>query len=163
MGASSSRRLGWWRKISLEWKQSFLISDSDSCTCFPGLPLTSSNRLIISSKAAESIWFILSSSFNQNPGRVRIVLSAILYSFENGIATPRKMAVGRFQPMNYFKFWSIEFVNPNNAKEGRSIKNYDVYKSYRELMLPKVCLILNSIKMYTSTLIFYFVISNSSI
>lgn len=56
MGASSSRRLGCSKKISLDFKQSCLISDSESCTCLPGLPLTSSKRLIIPSSAKEFIF-----------------------------------------------------------------------------------------------------------
>lgn len=64
MGASSSSRLGCCIKISFDCKQRRLISASDSCTCFPGLPLTSSNRFIISSSAAESIY---SPSSSPNP------------------------------------------------------------------------------------------------
>lgn len=56
MGASSSSKLGCWRKISLEATQSCLISDSESWTCFPGLAnRTSVSRLIMSSSTAGSI------------------------------------------------------------------------------------------------------------
>jgi len=54
-GASSSKRLGWLEKISLETRQSCLISGSESCTCLPGLPLTSSSLLMIPSRTARSI------------------------------------------------------------------------------------------------------------
>lgn len=55
-GASSSRRLGCWRKISLETVQSWRISFSVSwtCCCLAALVCLKSNkRLIISSKTAE--------------------------------------------------------------------------------------------------------------
>lgn len=56
IGASSSRRLDCWRKISLEATQSCLISFSESWTCFPGLAdRTSRRRLIISSRTTSSI------------------------------------------------------------------------------------------------------------
>lgn len=56
IGASSSSKLGWRRKISLEATQSCLISDSESWTCLPGLPdRTSVSLLIISSSTAGSI------------------------------------------------------------------------------------------------------------
>lgn len=55
IGASSSRRLGCWRKISLDTPQSCRISDSESCTCLPGLDRTSRRRLMMSSKTAGSI------------------------------------------------------------------------------------------------------------
>lgn len=58
IGASSSNKLGCCKKISLETAQSWRISDSDSCTCFPGRPRTSSNRLIMSSRTAWSIFFV---------------------------------------------------------------------------------------------------------
>lgn len=54
-GAWSSNRLGCLMKISLETRQSCLISASESCTCFPGLALTASNLSIISSRTAASI------------------------------------------------------------------------------------------------------------
>lgn len=56
MGASSSRRLGCWRKISLETVQSWRISLSMSCTCFPAFTCLYSNSLLImSSSTADSI------------------------------------------------------------------------------------------------------------
>lgn len=56
MGASSSSKLGCWRKMSLEATQSCLISDSDSWTCFPGRAnRTSVSRRIMSSSTASSI------------------------------------------------------------------------------------------------------------
>lgn len=56
MGASSSRRLGCARNISLEATQSWRTSASLSWTCLPGRPLrTSSSRAIISSSTALSI------------------------------------------------------------------------------------------------------------
>ena len=56
MGASSSRRLGWLRKISFEETQSCLISDSVSCTCFVVRPTFAPvSRRIISSSTASSI------------------------------------------------------------------------------------------------------------
>ena len=54
-GASSSKRLGWLKKISFETTQSCLISASESCTCFPGRPLTSSSLSIIPSRTLRSI------------------------------------------------------------------------------------------------------------
>lgn len=56
IGASSSRRLGWLRKTSLEAEQSWRISTSSSFACFAVLPLFVSNsRLIISSTKLSSI------------------------------------------------------------------------------------------------------------
>ncbi|GER26256.1 RNA-binding (RRM/RBD/RNP motifs) family protein [Striga asiatica] len=56
MGASSSRRFGWAAKISRDAKQSCLISDSASCTSFPGFEdRTSISFSIILSNAAGSI------------------------------------------------------------------------------------------------------------
>uniref|UniRef100_A0A0A9D2I4 Uncharacterized protein n=1 Tax=Arundo donax TaxID=35708 RepID=A0A0A9D2I4_ARUDO len=56
IGASSSRRLAWLRKISRETEQSWRISDSESCTCFPGRAVrTSSRRRRMSSRSAASI------------------------------------------------------------------------------------------------------------
>lgn len=59
IGASSSNKLGCCKKISLEAAQSWRISDSDNCTCFPGRPRTSRRRLIMSSR---SVWSICSTS-----------------------------------------------------------------------------------------------------
>lgn len=53
MGALSSRRLGWDKKIWRALTQSCRISPSDSWTCFP--PLPSSSLLIISSNTPLSI------------------------------------------------------------------------------------------------------------
>ena len=48
MGASSSSKIGWLIKISRAFMQRERISDSNSCTCFPGLlPRTSSKRVMI--------------------------------------------------------------------------------------------------------------------
>lgn len=56
MGASSSRRLGWLMKISRDAAQSCLISDSVSCTNFPGFEdRTSISLSIILSKTTGSI------------------------------------------------------------------------------------------------------------
>jgi len=56
IGASSSSKLGCWRKISLEAEQSCLISASDNWTCFPGRDnRTSVSRRIMSSSTASSI------------------------------------------------------------------------------------------------------------
>ena len=56
MGASSSSKLGWLMKMSLEATQSCLISDSESWTCFPGRAnRTSVRRRIMSSRTASSI------------------------------------------------------------------------------------------------------------
>lgn len=49
MGASSSRRIGCWRKISLETRQSCLISASVICTRLPALFLLPSSSLAINS------------------------------------------------------------------------------------------------------------------
>lgn len=44
-GASSSRRMGWLRKISLDLRHSPRISFSASCTFLPGLdPFTGENK-----------------------------------------------------------------------------------------------------------------------
>lgn len=53
MGASSSRRLGCWRKISLATVHSWRISVSMSWTCLPGpgLPWRNSNSLLITSSS----------------------------------------------------------------------------------------------------------------
>lgn len=70
MGASSSRRFGCCIKISLETTQSWRISDSDSCTCLPGLlPLTSRSRFMTSSRIAASI-SPLSLSLSRNLTRI---------------------------------------------------------------------------------------------
>lgn len=53
MGASTSTRLGWERKIWRALTQSWRISLSESCTCLP--PLPSNSLLIISSKTTLSI------------------------------------------------------------------------------------------------------------
>jgi len=56
IGASSSSKLGCWRKISLEAEQSCLISASDNWTCFPGRDnRTSVSRRIMSSSTVSSI------------------------------------------------------------------------------------------------------------
>jgi hypothetical protein len=56
MGASISTRLDCWRKISLETEQSWRISVSISCTCFPARTCRYSNSLsIMSSSTAGSI------------------------------------------------------------------------------------------------------------
>ena len=55
MGASISNKLGCFKKISLEVRHSWRISDSDSWNCLPGLPLTSSNRVIMLSRTDGSI------------------------------------------------------------------------------------------------------------
>ena len=56
MGASISTRLDCWRKISLETEQSWWISVSISCTCFPARTCRYSNSLLImSSSTAGSI------------------------------------------------------------------------------------------------------------
>lgn len=56
MGASSSRRLGWLIKISRDATQSCLISDSVSCTSFPGFEdRTSISFSIILSNTTGSI------------------------------------------------------------------------------------------------------------
>lgn len=56
IGASSSSKLGCWRKISLEAKHNCLISASESWTCFPGRAnRTSVSRRIMSSSTASSI------------------------------------------------------------------------------------------------------------
>jgi hypothetical protein len=63
MGASSSSRLGWCRKISLAAAHSCLISDSDNCAFFPGLIFfTSSSRRMTSSSKAGSIMLRSSST-----------------------------------------------------------------------------------------------------
>src|ERR1044072_1528640 len=64
IGASSSKSIGCFKKISLETTQSFLISASESCTCFPGLPLTSSNLLMIASRTPLSITMPLRLNWN---------------------------------------------------------------------------------------------------
>jgi guanylate kinase len=55
IGASSSRRLGWLRKISLDTTQSCRISASERCTCFVVRPTFAavSRRITSSSKAAS--------------------------------------------------------------------------------------------------------------
>jgi len=56
IGASSSRRFGWARKMSLDARHSCRISASDSWTCFPGLALrTSSSLSMMSSRVVLSI------------------------------------------------------------------------------------------------------------
>ena len=74
MGASSSNKLGCCKKISLEMRQSWRISDSDSCTCFPGRPRTSRSRLIMPSKSDWSMTFLFSSP----PPKVNDTLSLSL-------------------------------------------------------------------------------------
>ena len=81
MGASSSKRFGCWRKISLEAAQSCRISDSDSCTCLAltGLGFRKSNNLfMMSSNNAESMDFSLSHSL--------VSISALLFLY----STPNK-------------------------------------------------------------------------
>lgn len=47
-GASSSRRIGWLKKISRDFKHSPRISASVSCTFFPGLePRTEKQELLL--------------------------------------------------------------------------------------------------------------------
>lgn len=76
MGASSSSKLGWLRKISLDIAQSCLISASVSCTCFVALPFfDSKSRLIISSTKFSSIpadWLQSEKPKTKNP-RLKLI------------------------------------------------------------------------------------------
>lgn len=63
-GASSSNKIGWLRKISLDFKHNPLISDSVNCTFFPGLDPRTENREIhfnvwTSSKVIIYYWILL--------------------------------------------------------------------------------------------------------
>jgi len=51
IGASSSRRFGCARKMSLDARHSCRISASESCTCLPGLPLRTSRSLVMMSSS----------------------------------------------------------------------------------------------------------------
>lgn len=54
MGASSSRRLGWLRKMCLAVEQRCLISSSVNCTCFVVFPCLAPNNLFITSSTTLS-------------------------------------------------------------------------------------------------------------
>ena len=75
MGARRSRRIGWERKICLALTQSWRISDSESCTCFPPFPsrsllITSSNTpLSIIPSIVIIIIFFLSSQRNKETNK----------------------------------------------------------------------------------------------
>lgn len=56
IGAWRWRRLGWERKTCLELTQSWRISASESCACFP--PLPSSSRRMMSSNTFPSIFSV---------------------------------------------------------------------------------------------------------
>lgn len=139
MGASSSRRLGCCRKISLDFKQSLLISDSDSCTCFPGLPLTSSNRLIISSSATESIWFslLLHQFYHENRESSR-KSQFIIENFKRNKARLRVLEVFSMKDHTFRLLTAVDYCKRFCAHPTACLLGFCVYRE-RERRREREC------------------------
>ena len=121
IGASSSRRLGWLRKLSLEATQSCLISASFSWTCLVVLPfLAPTSLLMISSSKFSSIQkktLKKRNPFSQtNPENKRFYLFGEWVSFVSfGFAGVQSAGVyRRFSERKGGKgtLWKESFYNP---------------------------------------------------
>ena len=132
-GAWISRRLGCERKICLALTQSWRISPSDSCTCFP--PFPSNSLLIISSNTPlsiiPSIVIIIISCFNKardekSSYQVELFLESG-WGMKKLINFQRKQTEGGRRRNGYLIKWNKSTKKPNFIDTGRR-KRKRVYK-----------------------------------